>query len=81
MILEFIEFIRSRGGTMIKVIYGVLAALVIIDVFVDKHHAHTWAEHIPGFWSVFGFLACSILIIVAKWFGRQGIETRENYYD
>jgi hypothetical protein len=81
MILDFIEFIRSRSGTMIKVLFGVLASLVVIDAFVDKHHAHTVVEHIPGFWAVFGFFACSILILVAKWFGRQGIETRENYYD
>ena len=81
MILELIEFIRARSGAMRKLCFGVLAALIIIDIFVDKHHAHTLAEHIPGFWSIFGFLACSVLIIVAKWFGRQGIETKEDYYD
>ena len=81
MILEFIEFIRARSGTMLKICFGVLASLVVIDAFVDKHHAHTTAELIPGFWSVFGFLSCCVLILVAKWFGRQGIEKREDYYD
>ena len=81
MILDVIEYIRAHSSVMLKICFGVLAALVCIDAIVDKHHAHTALEHIPGFWAVFGFLACSVLIIVAKWFGRQGIETREDYYD
>jgi hypothetical protein len=49
---------------------------------VDTSHAHTWAEKvIPGFWGLFGFAACAILIIVARWFGHSGIMTREDYYD
>lgn len=81
MILELIEFIRARSGAMRKIFFGALASLVIIDIFVDKHHAHTALEHVPGFWAIFGFIACAFLIIAAKWFGRQGIETREDYYD
>ncbi len=80
MILDFIEFLRARSATMIKLFYCLLSALVIIDVFVEKH-PHISLEKIPGFWAVFGFLACSVLIIVARWFGRTGIETEENYYD
>lgn len=81
MILDLIEFFRARLGAMTKVFFGLLVSLVIIDIFVDKHHAHTAAEHIPGFWAIFGFFACCFLIIAAKWFGNQGIETREDYYD
>ena len=71
MIIEFIEYLRARLGTLTKVCFGALAALVVIDAFVDKHHAHTFVEHIPGFWSIFGLASCVILIAVAKWFGRQ----------
>nr|MBF0222856.1 hypothetical protein [Desulfobulbaceae bacterium] len=84
MIVELIDYFRDRLKTVIKVCYGVLAALVVIDAIptiVDKHHAHTWIEHIPGFWAVFGFIACVIIIILSKWFGHQGIMTREDYYD
>jgi hypothetical protein len=81
MIVSLIDYLRDRLPTVIKICYFVLASLVLIDIFVDKHHAHTWIEHIPGFWSVFGFVACVAIIIISKWFGHQGIMTREDYYD
>jgi hypothetical protein len=81
MIVGLIDYLRDRLPTVIKIGYFVLATLVIIDIFVDKHHAHTRIEHIPGFWSVFGFVACVAIIIISKWFGHQGIMTREDYYD
>ena len=41
-----------------------------------------WMEkYIPGWWSIFGFVACVLIIILSKWFGHQGIMTREDYYD
>jgi hypothetical protein len=45
------------------------------------HIAETW----PVFWSVFGFLACVIIVYVSKWYGhlkigRTEIMTREDYY-
>jgi drug/metabolite transporter (DMT)-like permease len=83
MIVKLIDYFRDRLKTVIRLCYAVLALLVIIDAtpLVDKHHAHTAAEHLPGFWSVFGFVACVIIIIASKWYGHLGIMTREDYYD
>jgi len=83
MIVKLIDFLRDRLRQVIRFSYCVLALLMAVDIFfVDKHHAHTWAEkHIPAFWSLFGFLACVIIIIVSKWYGHLGIMTREDYYD
>jgi len=81
MIVELIDYLRDRLPTVIRCCYALLASLVVIDIFVDKHHAHTWIEHYPGFWSLFGFVACVAIIIISKWFGHQGIMTREDYYD
>ena len=61
-----------------------LAALVVVDAvpgWVHKEHAHTMMERIPGFWAVFGFLGCVVLILVSKAFGHGGIMKREDYYD
>ncbi len=80
-LLSFIEFFRRNLKTTVRVCFGVLALLIVIDAFVDKEHAHTSAEHIPGFWSVFGFIACALIVYVSKWFGHSGIMTREDYYD
>lgn len=82
MIVKLIDFLRDRLQLVIRISYGVLALLVVWDVlFVSKEHAHTSAEHLPGFWAVFGFVACVLIIIVSKWFGHLGIMTREDYYD
>ncbi|HLH53204.1 MAG TPA: hypothetical protein VKY92_06265 [Verrucomicrobiae bacterium] len=78
----FIEFLRARIKLLIRVCLGVLALLIVADaVLVDKEHAHTTIEHLPAFWSVFGFLGCAVIILASKWFGHTGIMTREDYYD
>lgn len=81
MLVRIIDFFRDRLPLVIRCCCAVLAILVVIDFFVDKHHAHTKVEHLPGFWAVFGFVACVVIILVSKWFGHLGIMTREDYYD
>jgi hypothetical protein len=81
---RLIEFLRNRLKTVVRVGLAVLALLVLLDAIpglVDKEHAHTTAEHFPGFWSLFGFVGCALLIVVSKWFGKAGIVQREDYYD
>lgn len=80
-LVALIEFLRARLKAVIWACWGLLGLLVVLDIFVDKHHAHTAAEHIPGFWAVFGFIACTLIIFLSKWFGHAGIMTREDYYD
>jgi hypothetical protein len=81
-LLALIEFLRARLKTIIWIGYGVLGLLVVIDAFfIDKHHAHTSAEHLWGFWSIFGFVACTLIIFLSKWYGKAGIMTREDFYD
>lgn len=82
MIIDFIEYLKERGPTVKQVFYGAIALVIIWNaIFVDKHHAHTWLEKVPGFWSVFGLVSCVVLIFVASWIGKSGIKTREDYYD
>ncbi|OHE80654.1 MAG: hypothetical protein A3G75_09630 [Verrucomicrobia bacterium RIFCSPLOWO2_12_FULL_64_8] len=83
-LVRLIEFLRSRLQTVIWVSAIVLGVLVLLDALpfiVDKHHAHTAVEKLPGFWAGFGFLGCVFLIIASKAFGKAGIVQREDYYD
>lgn len=82
-LLKLIDYLRDRLKTVVRICYVVLALLVVIDAtpLIDKHHAHTAMEHLPGFWSVFGFVACVLIIFISKWYGHLGIMTREDYYD
>lgn len=89
MLVKFIDYLRDRLKTVIRLCYVVLGLLVVYDVsFVDKHSAHTIAEKIPGWWAFFGFVACVLIIILSKWYGhvkwfggKFRIMSPEDYYD
>lgn len=81
--VKWIEFLRARLRTVVRISVIVLAALVVLDAIpgvIGKEHAHTRLERIPGFWAVFGFLGCALLIAGSKLFGRAGIVQDEDYY-
>ena len=81
-LVKLIEFLRNRLKAVIWICIGLLAALVLLDVvFVDKEHAHTLVERLFGFWAVFGFFGCAVLILFSKWFGHAGIMQDEDYYE
>ena len=94
-LVKLIEFLRNRLKTVVMLCcvgLGVVVLLDAIPVVVHKEHAHTSAGHgffgllyaienWPGFWAVFGFVACVVIIIASKWFGHAGIMQDEDYYD
>jgi len=81
-LVRLIELLRSHLKLVLACCCAALGGLIVIDlIFVSKEHAHTLIEHLPGFWSIFGFLGCVVIIIASKWFGHTGIMTREDYYD
>ena len=82
MIVNLIDYLRDRLQAVTYFCYAGMAFIVFWSMSVDTSHAHTWAEKmIPGFWSLFGLISCAIVIMVARWFGRSGIQVREDYYD
>jgi hypothetical protein len=83
-LIKSIEFLRRHLKTVVGLSLAALALLVIVDAIpglVDKEHAHTGAERIPGFWAAFGFVGCVLIILASKAFGHAGIMQREDYYD
>jgi drug/metabolite transporter (DMT)-like permease len=81
-LVQLIEFLRNRLKTVVRICFGLLGFMILLDaLLVDKEHAHTRIEHLPAFWSIFGFLGCIVIIIASKWFGHAGIMTRQDYYD
>ena len=82
MIVDLIDYLKARPQTVRNFCYGGIIAILLWSIIsVDTHHAHTWMEKLPGFWSVFGLVSCVVLIFVARWLGNSGIMTREDYYD
>ena len=83
-LVSLIAYLRARLKRVVGICLGLLVLLVVLDALpglVDKEHAHTAAEHFPGFWAAFGFLGCVLLILASKAFGHAGIMKREDYYD
>ncbi|MBN2426805.1 MAG: hypothetical protein JXK94_00555 [Deltaproteobacteria bacterium] len=79
---RFLEKMEKNQDVMKGIGLIGLGLLIIFDtVWVGKEHAHTAAERIPAFWSMFGLVACLVIIIFSKWLGHLGIMKREDFYD
>jgi predicted tellurium resistance membrane protein TerC len=77
-----IATLQARVKTVVAVCFALLAVVAVASLLIDTHHAHTWAEqHVPFFWSLFGFAAAAAIIGVARWFGRSGIQAPADAYD
>lgn len=56
-----------------------LALTVIIGALVDLH-PHFAIERWPGFYAIYGFLTCLVMIVVAKGLGLL-LKRPDTYYD
>ena len=46
-----------------------------------EKHAHYQWENWPGFYAVFGFVSCVLLVLVSKYLLRPLVKRSEDYYD
>lgn len=65
---------------LLYIFYICVVLLLSIDLFYPKHALFPWEEYF-GFYSVYGFVACVILVIVAKYVLRPLVIRKEEYYD
>jgi hypothetical protein len=69
-LVKLIEFLRDRLKTVVWIACAVAgrwwSCWMPSRHVVDKEHAHTTAERWPGFWAVFGFVGCVVIILVSK---------------
>jgi hypothetical protein len=81
IIVRLIEFLRRHLKAVVRFCWLLLALLVLSDWFlVGTEQAHTTMERLFGFWSLFGFVSCVVIIFFSKWYGHLGIMKREDYY-
>ena len=52
--------------------------LLLLDFIVHRHTQHRW-EELLGFYSIYGFIGCSAIVIGSKWL-RGVVERDEDYY-
>ena len=66
-----------------RVLYGLLGSLVLLlalEPFVHKHPYFVWEESF-GFYAIYGFVACVLLVLVAKYVLRPIVKRQKDYYD
>lgn len=79
---NLIASLQARLKTVTALCYTALALIAGLSLLVDTGHAHSWVEqHVPFFWSLFGFAAAAAIIGLARWFGRSGIQAPADIYD
>lgn len=59
-------------------LYAACAVLLLLDFVIDRHVAHSW-ERLWGFYPLYGFVGCVVLVFIAKWM-RGFLMRDEDYY-
>lgn len=84
MIKKLVYFFGEPKYSKIRwrALYIVLAIIVIADFFAPREHAEYLWDKIPGWGALYGFIACTLIIFVSKFYGHQlRIMKKEDYYD
>jgi membrane protein YdbS with pleckstrin-like domain len=64
---------------LLWILYLACALLLAADLFIHRHAEHGW-EPLWGFYALYGFVACVLLVLLAKQL-RKLLKRREDYYD
>ncbi|SDK19428.1 hypothetical protein [Microbulbifer yueqingensis] len=64
---------------ILRTFYGICALLFAADFLVHRHTEHGW-EGLPGFYPLYGFVGCVVLVIIAKWM-RTFLMRPADYYE
>ena len=64
---------------ILYILYGCCAVLFVLDFVIHRHTSHSW-ENLWGFYAIYGFVGCVILVLVATWM-RSFIMRPQDYYD
>lgn len=69
-------------GNVTKIVWALVAVCTMLffaDGFYEKH-GHFEVEQLFGFYALFGFVVCVVLVLTAKWL-RNFLIRPEDYYD
>jgi hypothetical protein len=64
---------------VVRVLVTCCAILFGLDFLLHRHVEHPW-ESFPGFYAIYGFIACVILVMLAREL-RKVVMRDEDYYD
>jgi hypothetical protein len=59
--------------------YVICGILLLLDLIIHRHALHSF-ERLTGFYPLFGFIACVVLVLVAREM-RKLLKRDEDYYE
>ena len=66
--------------TLLKIFFSICVVLFALDFVVAKEAHMPW-EAWPGFYAIYGLVACVILVLVSKYVLRPLVKRDEDYYE
>lgn len=63
---------------LLRMFYASCILLVALDFIIHRHVYHP-LERLWGFYPLYGFVGCVVLVLIAKWM-RTFLMRHENYY-
>ena len=76
---DFTGPLQPATAKLIRVFFAISAVLFLADFFVPRK-THLGVEKVPGFYAIYGFIGCVVLVLVAKEM-RKVVMRRGTYYD
>lgn len=70
---------KENVKKILYVFYAICGLLFLADLVIHRHIYHSW-ENLTGFYAIFGFVACVILVLLATQM-RKFLMRDEDYYD
>jgi hypothetical protein len=64
---------------LLRILMLICTALLLTD-FITPRHGPDGSEGVPGFYAVFGFVACVMLVLIARQL-RKILMRGEDYYE
>ena len=77
---EFDYFDRPDVKRKLWILLFVVCVLTVVPDFFIHKHPHFGFDGFIGFYAIFGFVACAVLILLSKVIGRV-LKVKEDYYD
>jgi hypothetical protein len=78
---KLLEALVNRGKLLRRIMYVVLAGLVIADIVIPSAYDRFPWESIGGFGAFYGFVSCVLIIVVSKALGYLALYRNEDYYE
>ena len=77
--------ISKTAKNVVKLLFVACAIGFLLDFLFysekfDKHAIFEW-ENWPGFYAVYGFVACVVLVLISRYILRPLVMRDEDYYD